>query len=278
MVRRLNAVISAITATLLIATATVAAGERFITLASTTSTDNSGFFAHLLPIFTASTNIEVRVVARGTGQAIRLAQNGDADVLLVHHRPSEEKFIADGYGLERRNVMYNDFVIVGPREDPAKIKGLLNVVDALSAIARTHSLFISRGDNSGTHKTELRLWQSAAVDVSAVSGSWYRDAGSGMGATLNIAAAIGAYSLSDRATWVAFRNKAILVVVVEEDARLFNQYGVIAVNRQRHPHVKSEDAQRFVEWLTSEKGRAAINAFTIDGQQLFFANNSSGSS
>ena len=275
---RINTALVVIIAALLTTAASVTAGQRFITLASTTSTDNSGFFAHLLPIFTASTTIEIRVVARGTGQAIRLAQNGDADVLLVHHRSSEEKFIADGYGLERRNVMYNDFVIIGPREDPARISGSHNVVDALSTIARTHSLFISRGDDSGTHKTELRLWQSAAVDVNSVSGSWYRDAGSGMGATLNIAAAIGAYSLSDRATWIAFRNKANLVVVVEDDAKLFNQYGVIAVNPQRHPHVKSEDAQRFVEWLTSAKGQAAINAFTIDGQQLFFANYSSGSS
>ena len=278
MVRRINTVLAAIIMALLIATAPVAAGERFITLASTTSTENSGLFGHLLPIFTADTTVEVRVVAHGTGQAIRLAQNGDADVLLVHHRPSEEKFIADGYGVERRNVMYNDFVIVGPREDPAKIRGLHNVAEALSAIAQTHSLFISRGDDSGTHKTELRLWQSAAVDVNAASGSWYRDAGSGMGATLNIATAIGAYSLSDRAAWIAFRNKANLVVVVEEDARLFNQYGVIAVNPQRHPHVKPEDAQRFVEWLTSAKGQAAINAFKIDGQQLFFANYFGGSS
>ena len=278
MVIRINKVLAVIIAALLTTAAPVAAGERFITLASTTSTDNSGFFAHLLPIFTSSTKIEIRVVARGTGQAIRLAQNGDADVLLVHHGSSEEKFIADGYGLERHNVMYNEFVIVGPREDPARIRGLYNVVEALSAIARTHSLFISRGDDSGTHKTELRLWQSAAVNVDAESGSWYRDAGSGMGATLNIAAAIGAYSLSDRATWLAFRNKRNLVVVVEDDARLFNQYGVIVINPQRHPHVKSEDAQRFVEWLTSAKGQAAINAFTIDGQQLFFANYSSGSS
>ena len=275
---RLNSVLAAITATFLLTTAPVAAGERFITLASTTSIDNSGLFGRLLPIFTADTNVEVRVVAHGTGQAIRLAQNGDADVLFVHHRSSEEKFMADGHGLERRNVMYNEFVIVGPREDPAKIDGLSNVTEALSSIARTRSLFISRGDDSGTHKTELRLWQSAVVDVNAESGSWYRDAGSGMGATLNIAAAIDAYSLSDRATWIALRNKANLVVFVEEDARLFNQYGVIAVNPERHPHIKSDDAQRFVAWLTSTTGQAAINAFTIDGQQLFFANYSGGSS
>jgi tungstate transport system substrate-binding protein len=278
MVRRINTVLAAIIATLLTAMTPVSASERFITLASTTSTDNSGLFGHLLPIFTADTNVEVRVVAHGTGQAIRLAQNGDADVLLVHHRPSEEKFITDGYGIERRSVMYNDFIIVGPREDPARITGLRNASEALSAIARTHSLFISRGDDSGTHKTELRIWQTAGVDVSAVSGSWYRDAGSGMGATLNIVAAISAYTLSDRATWIAFRNKGNLVVVVEKDPRLFNQYGVITVNQQRHPHVKSPDAQRFVEWLTSAKGQAAINAFTVDGQQLFFANYSDGSS
>jgi tungstate transport system substrate-binding protein len=277
-VSRIAAALAAVIVAAMLGAFPVTAGDRFITIASTTSTDNSGLFAHLLPIFTASTGINIRVVALGTGQAIRLAQNGDADVLLVHHQPSEEKFIADGFGLERRDVMYNDFIIVGPAEDPAGIRGINNVAKALAAIAQSQSLFISRGDDSGTHKAELRLWQIAAVDVNEVSGSWYLDAGSGMGTTLNIAAASSAYSLSDQATWIAFRNKGKLVVHVENDTLLFNQYGVIAVNPWRHPHVKSEDAQRFVEWLTSAKGQAAINAFTIDGRQLFFANHSNGSS
>ncbi len=254
-----------------------AAGERYITLASTTSTDNSGLFAHLLPIFTAGSGIEVRVVARGTGQAIRLAQNGDADVLLVHHRATEEQFVADGFGLERRDVMYNDFVVLGPLNDVAGIGDMHDAIAALSTIAREEALFISRGDDSGTHKVELRLWQTAGVNIQEATSSWYREVGSGMGTTLNIATASGAYTLSDRATWIAFRNKGSLRVLLEGDVRLFNQYGVIVVNPQRHPHVKSADAVRFVEWLTSAAGQAAINAFTVNGRQLFFANFSSGS-
>ena len=255
----------------------LAAGERYLTLASTTSTDNSGLFAHLLPIFSANTGIEIRVVARGTGQAIRLARNGDADVLLVHHRASEEQFVAGGFGLERRDVMYNDFVILGPLDDPAGIRAMHDATSALSAIAHVKALFISRGDDSGTNKAERRLWSTAGVDLKEATGSWYREVGSGMGATLNIATASRAYTLSDRATWIAFRNKGKLVVLFEGDRRLFNQYGVIVVNPGRHPHVKSADAVRFVDWLTSTAGQAAVNGFSIDGRQLFFANYSNGS-
>ncbi len=255
----------------------VAAAERFITLASTTSTENSGLFAHLLPIFTASTGIEIQVVARGTGQAIRLARNGDADVLLVHDRATEGRFVTDGFGLERRDVMYNDFVVLGPLNDVAGIGEMRDAIAALATIARVQALFISRGDDSGTHKAELRLWQAASVNIQEATGSWYREVGSGMGTTLNIATASSAYTLSDRATWIAFRNKGALRVLLEGDARLFNQYGVIVVNQQRHPHVKSADALRFVDWLTSAIGQAAINAFTVDGRQLFFANYSGSS-
>lgn len=246
------------------------AAERFITIASTTSTDNSGLFAHLLPIFTARTGIEVRVVARGTGQAIRLARDGDADVLLVHHRPSEEKFVAEGYGVERRDVMYNDFVIVGPAMDPAGVKGMTDVVAALERIEEAGVTFVSRGDDSGTHKAERQLWSLAGIDPSGASGRWYREAGSGMGATLNVAAGMNAYTLSDRATWIAFRNKGELAIAVEGDTRLYNEYGVIQVNPKRFPHVKAAEAKAFVDWLTSPKGQQAIDDFRIDGQQVFF--------
>lgn len=267
---------AAIVAAMLVASP-LAAGERFITLASTTSTDNSGLFAHLLPVFTARTGIEIRVVARGTGQAIRLARSGDADVLLVHHRESEEQFVADGYGLLRRDVMYNDFVILGPSDDPAGIAQMRDAASALTMLAHAKALFISRGDDSGTHKAELRLWQMAGVNLQVAPDSWYRRVGAGMGATLNIAAASNAYTLSDRATWIAFRNKGQLTVLVEGDPRLFNQYGVIVVNPERHPHLKAADAIRFVDWLTSAVGQSEINAFAIDGKQLFFANYSEAS-
>ncbi len=248
------------------------AGERFIVLASTTSTDNSGLFADLLPGFTAETGIEVRVVAVGTGQALRLAERGDADVLLVHHRPSEDRFVAEGHGVARHDVMYNDFVIVGPKADPAGVKGLGDAAAALSRIAAAASVFLSRGDDSGTHKKERALWQAAGVDTEAHSGTWYRETGSGMGATLNTAAAQGGYVLSDRATWTAFRNKADLEVVAEGDPRLFNPYGVILVNPERHPHVKAADGQALIDWLVSPEGQARIAAFEVGGRQLFFPN------
>jgi tungstate transport system substrate-binding protein len=248
------------------------ADDRFIVVASTTSTQDSGLFEFLLPLFTQKTGIEVRVVAKGTGQAIKEAQNGDADVLFVHDRKSEEKFVADGFGVKRFDVMYNDFIIVGPSSDPAGIKGLTETPTALAKIAAASAPFASRGDDSGTHKAELRLWAETGIDVKAASGSWYRETGSGMGPTLNVAAGMGAYALADRGTWLSFKNRADLEILVEGDKRLFNQYGVILVNPQKHPHVKAADGQAFVDWLISPEGQQAIADFKIDGQQLFFPN------
>ena len=250
----------------------VAGDERFITVASTTSTENSGLFRHILPLFKARTGIAVRVVAVGTGQAIRLARNGDADVLLVHHRPSEIAFVAAGHGVSRRDVMYNDFVLVGPRADPAGLRGITDAAAAFARLAAARALFASRGDDSGTHKTELGLWRAAGVEVAAASGTWYREMGAGMGATLNGAAAMDAYALADRATWLAFRNKAGLEILVEGDPRLFNQYGVILVNPSRHRHVKRADGQTFIDWLTGPEGQRAIAEFRLEGQQLFVPN------
>ncbi len=246
--------------------------ERFIIVASTTSTQNSGFYDELLPAFSNHTGIDVRVVAVGTGQAIKLAKRGDADVLLVHHKSSEEKFIAEGYGVERFDVMYNDFVIIGPTSDLAGIGGMKNVNSALGKIARSQSLFVSRGDDSGTHKKELSLWRDAGIDILSDSSSWYRETGSGMGATLNVANGIGAYSLTDRATWLKFSNKSDLRLLVENDPRLHNQYGVILVNSELHPHIKAKDGQAFIDWITSDEGQKVINAFRLEGQQAFFAN------
>lgn len=250
----------------------IQAQDRFITVASTTSTENSGLFDALLPAFSYDSDIEVRVVAVGTGQAIRLARNGDADVLFVHHRPSEEMFVQEGFGVERLDVMYNDFVIVGPQEDPAKISGGADAVVALAAIAGSSSLFASRGDDSGTHKKERELWAGAGIDPTASGESWYRETGSGMGATLNVASGLDAYTMTDRATWLKTKNKGNLTVLLEGDERLFNQYGVILVASQKHAHVKSEDGQRFIDWLLSRAGQDAVNAYRIKGQQAFFAN------
>jgi tungstate transport system substrate-binding protein len=254
------------------------AQDKFITVASTTSTENSGLFGSLLPIFREKTGIEVRVVAVGTGQAIELARNGDADVLFVHHKPSEEKFVADGFGVERHDVMYNDFVIVGPASDPAGIKGGKDVVDAIEKIAAAKAPFASRGDDSGTHKAELALWQEAGIDVAGASGSWYRETGSGMGPTLNTAAGMDAYALTDRGTWLSFDNRQNLEILVEGDPRLFNQYGIILVNPEKHPHVKAELGQTFIDWVLSDEGQEAIGAFKINGEQAFFPNAKQGSS
>lgn len=248
------------------------AAERFIVVQSTTSTQNSGLFDHILPLFRSSTGIEVRVVAVGTGQAIRNASNGDGDVLFVHAKAAEEKFIADGQGVRRFDVMYNDFVIVGPATDPAQVGGISDVSEALRRIATFRAAFASRGDDSGTHKKEQGLWQDADVDPSSASGQWYRETGSGMGATLNIALGMGAYTLTDRATWTAFGNKGDLEIQVEGDPRLFNQYGIILVNPARHPHVKAELGQQFIDWLISEEGQQTIASYRRDGQQLFFPN------
>lgn len=255
-----------------------AADENFIIVQSTTSTQNSGLFDQLLPEFQEKTGIEVRVVAVGTGQAIKNAANGDGDVLLVHSKPSEEKFVADGFGVARADVMYNDFVIVGPSNDPAGIAGSRDVVSALAKISESKALFASRGDDSGTHKAELRLWKAAGIDPSEDSGSWYRETGSGMGATLNTGTGMNAYVLTDRATWIAFGNKGDHKITVEGDARLFNQYGVILVNPKKHPHVKAESGQIFIDWLLSREGQRSIADFEIDGQQLFFPNANDGSS
>jgi len=248
------------------------AAETFIVVQSTTSTRNSGLFEHILPQFTAETAIEVRVVAVGTGQAIRNAANGDGDVLLVHARRAEEKFVADGHGVARADVMYNDFVIVGPPTDPARVGGMTDVVAALTQIAEAQAVFASRGDDSGTHKAERRLWKAARIDAAAASGAWYRETGAGMGATLNIAAGLGAYAMTDRATWIAFGNKGDHRILVEGDPRLFNQYGIILVDAAMHPGVKTEAGQRFVDWMLSDRGQSAIASYRIDGQQPFFPN------
>jgi tungstate transport system substrate-binding protein len=251
---------------------TLARAGEAIVMQSTTSTQNSGLLDHVLPLFTAESGVEVRVVAVGTGQALRNARNGDGDVLLVHAKPAEEAFVADGYGVERFDLMYNDFVIVGPAHDPAGVHGSRDVHDALARIARSGATFASRGDDSGTHNKEMRLWRAAGLDPAMASGRWYRETGSGMGATLNVAVGMGAYTMSDRATWIAFANKAGHVIHVEGDERLFNQYGVILVSPQKHPHVEARAGQALIDWLTGPRGQAAIAGYRIDGQQLFFPN------
>jgi tungstate transport system substrate-binding protein len=242
----------------------------FITVQSTTSTENSGLFKYLLPLFTAKTGIEVRVVAVGTGQAIKNAMNGDGDVLLVHSKADEEKFVAEGYGIKRHPLMYNDFVIVGPSADPAGIADSKTASDGFKKIAEAKAPFVSRGDDSGTHKAELKLWAAAGVDAKLASGTWYREAGQGMGATLNMAATMNAYVLSDRATWSAFNNRGELKVLSQSDSVLRNPYGVILVNPQKHPTVKAKEGQAFIDWLLSAEGQQAIADFKINGEQQFF--------
>ncbi len=266
-----------IAAFILILTGTTHAADKYITVASTTSTANSGLFDFLLPTFTMKTGIEVRVVAVGTGKAIRLARNGDADVLFVHHKPSEEKFVADSMGVARFDVMYNDLVMVGPKADPAGIKGSKTANQALKKISDTQAPFASRGDDSGTNKKELSLWKSAGIDPKGASGTWYRETGSGMGATLNVASGMGAYSLTDRATWLKFKNKGDLEILVEGDTVLFNQYGNILVNDKKHPHIKTALGQMFVDWVVSPEGQTKIGEYQILGNQAFFANAQPGS-
>ena len=246
-----------------------AAQENVITVASTTSTEQSGLFGYLLPIFEAKTGIKVHVVAQGTGQALETGARGDADVVFVHAKAAEEEFVAAGNGVERHEVMYNDFVLVGPGDDPAGVKGGSDAVAALKQIAQERATFASRGDDSGTHKAELGLWKQAGIEP---SGDWYRELGSGMGPTLNTSAEMPAYTLTDRATWLAFENKRALEILVEGDPKLFNQYGVILVNPQKHPHVKAKQGQVFIDWLMSPEGQQAIAGYKIDGQQLFFPN------
>ncbi len=250
----------------------VNAQQRFITVASTTSTEQSGLFKHLLPVFEEKTGIQVRVVALGTGQALDMGRRGDADVVFVHAQPLEEKFVAEGYGVRRFAVMYNDFVLVGPKSDPAKVAGTKDIVSALRKIKAAEAPFVSRGDRSGTHFAELQLWKAAGVDIAKEKGPWYRDTGSGMGPTLNTASAMNGYALSDRGTWLSFKNRGDLVIAVEGDKRLFNQYGVILVNPAKHRHVKKEMGQAFIDWLVSPEGQKAIAGYKIDGEQLFFPN------
>jgi len=248
------------------------AQEKFIVVASTTSTEQSGLFGHLLPQFEKETGIKVRVVALGTGQALDMARRGDADVVFVHDQPSEEKFIAEGFGVKRLPVMYNDFVLVGPKMDPAKIAGGKDILAALHRIEMTQSAFVSRGDKSGTHAAELRYWKAAGVDLDAKKGPWYRDTGSGMGPTLNTASSMNGYVLTDRGTWLSFKNRGDLTILVEGDQRLFNQYGVMLVNPVKHSHVKKDLGQQFVDWVVSPEGQAAIAGYRIGGEQLFFPN------
>jgi tungstate transport system substrate-binding protein len=266
---------AATAASLLLAAQSALAQDTFITVASTTSTEQSGLFKDFLPAFRKATGIEARVVALGTGQALDMGRRGDADVLFVHDKVAEDKFVAEGFGVKRYEVMYNDFIIVGPKSDPAKAKGN-DVVAGLKAIAAARAPFASRADKSGTHAAELRYWKAAGIDLEKDKGAWYRETGSGMGPTLNTASGMGAYALADRGTWLNFRNRADLVILVEGDKRLFNQYGVMLVNPAKHAHVKKEAGQKFIDWVVSPAGQAAIAAYRINGEQLFFPNANSG--
>jgi len=248
------------------------AQERSITVASTTSTEQSGLFGYLLPRFTAATGIAVKVVAVGTGQALDIGRRGDADVVFVHDKAAEEKFLAEGYGVKRNDVMYNDFVVIGPKADPAHISGGKDVAEALRKIAAAKAVFVSRGDRSGTHEAELRLWKVAGVDLAAAKGDWYREIGQGMGPALNMASSSNAYLLSDRGTWLSFKNRGELAILTEGDRRLFNQYGVMLVNPAKHAGVKVKDGQAFVDWLVSAEGQKTIGDYKVGGEQLFFTN------
>ncbi len=251
---------------------TVFAQDKSIVVASTTSTQDSGLFGHILPLFKAKTGIDVKVVAQGTGQALDTGRRGDADVVFVHAKAQEEKFVADGFGVQRFEVMYNDFVLIGPKADPAKIKGGKDILAALKAIDAAGSPFVSRGDKSGTHAAELALWKATTLDPATVKPAWYREIGQGMGAALNTSAAMSAYVLADRGTWISFKNKDALEVAVEGDTKLFNQYGIMLVNPAKHPTVKKDLGQSFVDWILSAEGQNAIRSYRIDGQQLFFPN------
>ena len=248
------------------------AQQKFITVASTTSTEQSGLFKHMVPVFEKKTGIQVRVVAQGTGQALDMGRRGDADVVFVHDKVAEEKFVADGFGVQRFEVMYNDFVLVGPKSDPAKIAGTKDIVAAYKKIAAAKAPFASRGDRSGTHAAELRLWKASGIDPATGKGSWYRETGSGMGPTLNTAAGMNAYAFTDRGTWLSFKNRADLTIVVEGDQRLFNQYGIMLVNPAKHAHVKKDMGQSFVDWVVSPEGQKVIAEYKIGADQLFFPN------
>jgi len=257
---------------LILAVDPVGAQSRFITVASTTSTEQSGLFRHILPIFEKKTGIQVRVVALGTGQALDMARRGDADVVFVHARAAEEKFVAEGYGVKRLPVMYNDFVLIGPKSDPAKIAGGKDILEALRKVKAAAAPFVSRGDRSGTHMAELALWKLAGIEIAADKGPWYRDTGQGMGPALNTASSMNGYILADRGTWISFKNRGDLAILVEGDPRLFNQYGVILVNPEKHKHVKKEMGQAFIDWIVSPEGQKAIAGYKIGGEHLFFSN------
>ncbi|HEY0851325.1 MAG TPA: extracellular solute-binding protein [Bradyrhizobium sp.] len=260
-------------AALLAFAAPALAQEKFIVVASTTSTQDSGLFGHILPLFKAKTGIDVKVISQGTGQALDTGRRGDADVVFVHARPQEEKFIAEGFGVKRSPVMYNDFILVGPNSDPAGVKGSKDIVAAFTAIKNKAAPFVSRGDKSGTHAAELALWKAAGIDIAgADKGPWYREIGQGMGAALNTASAMNGYVLADRGTWLSFKNRGELGIVVEGDKKLFNQYGVMLVNPEKHKHVKKDLGQAFIDWLVSSEGQKAIADYKINGQQLFFPN------
>jgi len=257
---------------ILIAALPAGAQEKFIVVASTTSTEQSGLFGYLLPVFQKRTGMQVRVVALGTGQALDLARRGDADVVFVHARSAEEKFLAEGHGVERFDVMYNDFVLIGPKSDPAKVSGGRDILDALKKIKAAGAPFVSRGDKSGTHIAELDLWKLAGIDIAGEKGPWYRDTGQGMGPALNTASAMNAYILADRGTWISFKNRGELAIAVEGDRRLFNQYGVMLVNPAKHANVKKDLGQAFVDWVVSPEGQKTIAGYKIGGEQLFFPN------
>ncbi len=268
---RRSLVVLAATITL-VAAAPAPAQDKSIVVASTTSTQDSGLFGYILPLFKAKTGIDVKVVAQGTGQALDTGRRGDADVLFVHAKAQEEKFVADGFGVKRYPVMYNDFVLIGPKSDPAGIKGMTDVAEALKAIKSKGAPFISRGDRSGTHIAELDLWKAAGIDIGKEKGPWYKEIGQGMGAALNTASAANAYVLADRGTWLSFKNRGDLDILVAGDKRLFNQYGVMLVNPEKHPHVKKALGQAFIDWLVSPEGQKAIADYKINGQELFFPN------
>src|SRR5262245_47626483 len=261
-----------IAATIALASAPADAQDKSIVVASTTSTQDSGLFGHILPLFEAKTGIDVKVVAQGTGQALDTGRRGDADVVFVHAKAQEEKFVADGFGVKRYPVMYNDFVLIGPKSDPAGIKGISDVIEALRAIKDKEAPFISRGDRSGTHIAELDLWKAAGIDIGQEKGPWYKEIGQGMGAALNTASAANAYVLADRGTWLSFKNRGDLDILVAGDKRLFNQYGVMLVNPEKHPHVKKALGQAFIDWLVSPEGQKAIADYKINGQESFFPN------
>jgi tungstate transport system substrate-binding protein len=268
---RFSALLAALLLSVIASVTPARAQDRSIVVASTTSTQDSGLFGYLLPLFKAKTDIDVKVIAQGTGQALDTARRGDADVVFVHAKSQEEKFLAEGFGVKRFDVMYNDFVLIGPNSDPAGVKGR-DIKTALKAIQAKGAPFVSRGDKSGTHSAELALWKQAGIDIAAAKGPWYREIGQGMGAALNTAGAMNGYVLSDRGTWISFRNRGDLEIAVEGDRRLFNQYGVMLVNPEKYPSVKKEFGQALIDWLISAEGQAAIAGYKIDGQQLFFPN------